>query len=453
MMTPLPHQIEGALWLADRPHAMLADEPRVGKTGAAIMAADMVAAKTILVVTTASGRGVWRKAFDEWSFMGRPLSVVSTAHTAPADVTIIGWPSVSRADYRLPLLSRVWDVVILDEAHYGKSFEAARTCAVFGTLHEDGASLTRTRALARHGKRVWLLTGTPMPNSHFDLYPFLRFAAPGKLLADPKKGWPDVTVQATFKARYCVTKPMRIGSGYAARWIDVIVGGKNLQELRQRTEGLILRRTQQDVGIRAPVYETMPLIVSATQRRLIAGAAQAEQAILAAIDTGSTKDLEMHLGPLRRLTGGMKADGVIEAVKEEFEGGLDKVVLAYWHKDVGQRLIDGLSQFGVVGIDGATPANKRDENVRAFQKGSARVFLAQIQAAGEAIDLSAAAELIFVEMSFIPKDGKQMALRITNHSQTRQARVRVATLEGSIDEAIQTSLLRKWSSINEVLAP
>jgi SNF2 family DNA or RNA helicase len=402
----------------------------------------------ILVVCPASLKLNWRREIR----MVDPDAVVEIigAKDGAPDGTprwvIVNYDLLTRNAARLHDIP--WAGVILDEAHFIKnaSQRTSHCLKLLGVQKEARAPIIGPQY-------VFLLTGTPMPNSPFDLYPFLRFAALGKLLADPAKGWPSVTVQATFKARYCVTKPMRIGSGYAARWIDVIVGGKNLQELRQRTEGLILRRTQQDVGIRAPIYETMPLIVSATQRRLIAGAAQAERDILAAIDTGSTKDLEMHLGPLRRLTGGMKADGVIEAVKEEFEGGLDKVVLAYWHKDVGQRLIDGLSQFGVVGIDGATPANKRDENVRAFQKGSARVFLAQIQAAGEAIDLSAAAELIFVEMSFIPKDGKQMALRITNHSQTRQARVRVATLEGSIDEAIQTSLLRKWSSINEVLAP
>jgi SWI/SNF-related matrix-associated actin-dependent regulator of chromatin subfamily A-like protein 1 len=130
---------------------------------------------------------------------------------------------------------------------------------------------------------------------------------------------------------------------------------------------------------------------------------------------------------------------------------LDRIVLAYWHKEVAQKLIEGLAGFGVVGIDGSTPPAARDANVAAFQTGKARVFLAQIAAAGEAIDLSAASELIFVEMSFIPKDAKQMSLRITNHGQKRQARVRVATLDNSIDDAIASALLRKWTAINEVL--
>jgi SWI/SNF-related matrix-associated actin-dependent regulator 1 of chromatin subfamily A len=450
-MIPFPHQIEGAKFLASSAFAILGDEPRVGKTGAAIMATDMVGAKTVLVVTTASGRGVWRKGFDDWSPMGRPMSIAATKTPSVSAVTIIGWPSISRADHRLPLLAREWDVVIFDEGHYAKSFEAARTQAAFGVLLRDGLVLGRSKSLAAKGKRVWHLTGTPMPNSPFDLYPVLRANAPGRLLANPAKGWPDVTCESVFKKRYCKIKPKKIGHGFTARWIDVIIGGQNLDELRERTEGLILRRTQQDVGIRAPIYETMPLVVTATQKKAVRDAAGDGQKVLAAIESGDTKALEMHLGPLRRLTGGMKAEAIIEAVAEEFESGLDRIVLAYWHRDVGQLLADRLGKYGVTGVDGATPPARRDANVKAFQDGKARVFLGQIQAAGEAIDLSAASELIFVESSFVPAQMKQMSLRVTNHSQARQVRVRVATLDGSIDDAIQTSLLRKWASINEVL--
>jgi SNF2 family DNA or RNA helicase len=191
--------------------------------------------------------------------------------------------------------------------------------------------------------------------------------------------------------------------------------------------------------------------VSDAQRRKIEAVAGDALEILRAVESGETKDLEMHLGPLRRLTGAIKAEAVVQAVKEEFESGLDRIVLAFWHSEVAQILSEKLAKFGVTGIDGSTPAAARDANVKAFQTGKARVFLAQIAAAGEAIDLSAACELLVVEPSFQPAQMKQIALRITNHGQRRQARVRVATLDGSIDDAIQASLLRKWTTINEVL--
>ncbi len=115
-------------------------------------------------------------------------------------------------------------------------------------------------------------------------------------------------------------------------------------------------------------------------------------------------------------------------------------------------LLDGLSQFGVVGIDGSTPSDRRaDAEVQFRENPKARVFLAQIVAAGEAIDLSAADEMICVETSTVPKDMKQVALRITNNQKARLCRVRVASLAGSVDEPLQEILLRKWSSIRKVL--
>ena len=451
-MTPFPHQIVGSNWLEGRGFGILADEPRVGKTGSAIMAADTRGARTILVVTTASGRGVWKRGFADWSVMDRPLQILTgQIKLAPETrVVVVGWPSLNQSAIRVQLLAREWDVLILDEGHYAKSFSAKRTEAVYGALMEDGLALGR-QGLVRKAKATWVLTGTPMPNSPFDLYPVLRACAPGKLLADEGKGWPDVTRESVFKKRYCKIKPKKIGVGYMAHWIDVIVGGQNLDELRQRTDGLILRRTQQDVGIGAPIFETLPLLVAASQRAKIEAAAGDARTIMRAIEAEDTKALEMHLGPLRRITGAIKAELVADAVAEEFESGLDRIVLAFWHADVAQILSEKLAKFGVTGIDGSTPPAARDGNVKAFQSGRARVFLAQIAAAGEAIDLSAACELLVVEPSFQPAQMKQIALRITNHTQARQARVRVATLDGSIDDAIQSSLLRKWSVINEVL--
>ena len=451
-MIPFPHQIEGSKWLAERAFGILADEPRVGKTGSAIMAADTRGARTILVVTTASGRGVWKRGFADWSVLDRPLQILTgrMALLPETRVVVVGWPSLNQSAIRAQLLAREWDVLILDEGHYAKSFSAKRTESVFGALMEDGVALGR-QGLIRKSKATWVLTGTPMPNSPFDLYPVLRACALGKLLADADKSWPDVTRESVFKKRYCKIKPRKIGVGYMARWIDVIVGGQNLEELRQRTDGLILRRTQQDVGIGAPIFETLPLLVTAGQRAKIEAAAGDARTIMRAIEAEDTKALEMHPGPLRRITGAIKAELVADAVAEEFESGLDRIVLAFWHADVAAILSEKLAQFGVTGIDGSTPPSARDANVKAFQTGKARVFLAQIAAAGEAIDLSAACELLVVEPSFQPAQMKQIALRITNHTQARQARVRVATLEGSIDDAIQSSLLHKWSVINEVL--
>ena len=80
-----------------------------------------------------------------------------------------------------------------------------------------------------------------------------------------------------------------------------------------------------------------------------------------------------------------------------------------------------------------------------------RVFLAQIAACGEAIDLSASAEMWFAESVFTPTQMAQMGARITNLNQPRQCLVKVVALEDSIDELIQDRLVDLSRSIAHTL--
>lgn len=418
------------------------------------MAADYIFARRILVMTTASGRSVWKRAFPIWSNFGRSIQVVTPKIKVDpsADVVIVGWGSNSDPGLRVQLLARRWDLVISDEDHWAKSFEAARTRSFYGEMIEDGGRIMVSTSITGKADRVWCLTGTPLPNSPLDAYPRLRVLAVDRLLAHPEKGWPEVIKFSDFRDRYCKWHPMKIGKGSWARWVDVVTAGRNEEELQERIGDFMLLRTQADVGIRKSEPELFPLMVSEANRRATEAGVNTA-AVLAAAETGNTTALDLEMGPKRRLTGEIKARAVIEAVKEEFAGGLDKVVLAFWHKDVGKILLDGLSQFGVVGIDGSTSPDKRQIAEQRFRDDpKVRVFLAQIVAAGEAIDLSPASELIFVEASFVPAQMRQMSDRIVNITQARLTRVRVATLDGSIDDALQAALLRKWSSIRKVLA-
>lgn len=448
MLKPFDTQLSGAKFLADRQFALLADEPRVGKTGTAIIASDYNLDETILTVTTASGRAVWHRAFANWSVFDRETQVVHRAAKLTKPVVIVGWPGLSDPHIRGEILKRRWDRIILDEAHAAKNFDTRRTQAAYGTLIDGGEDIATHAAVASVGNGIWALTGTPLPHDPSDIYPMMRAMCPERLEADPSKSWPSVMKAQDFLYRYCVVKMKKISN---FRKIPVVIGGRNLPELRARLDGFWLLRTQEDVGIRPPVYETFPLAVSTKMLAEVEGDKDRTE-ILQAARAGDTRSLDMHMGPIRRMTGEVKARAVVEAVKDEFAGGLDKIVLAYWHKDVGQILKDGLSVFGVVGIDGSTPANIRGQNEQKFLNDpKTRVFLGQIEAAGEAIDLSSSSMLWFVETTFSPKAMKQMSLRITNHSQARQAVVRVCVLEGSIDEALQEILIRLWSAIREVL--
>lgn len=434
----MQHQLEGAEFLAARKTALLADAPRVGKTGASIIGSDYIGAERSLVITTASGRPVWARGFTDWSVFYRKTAVLYkgglTKEHLTADRLIVGWPALA-ANWEA-LAKERWDLGKFDESHYAKSLDAKRTAALYPHISDACDN-------------VWCLSGTPIPNAPNDLFPMMKALCPERLAASyGLSDAPDVTSYSDFLHRYCHVRKKAI-----SRWkkIDVVVGGKNLEELNARLKGFWLRRTQQDVGITAPIYDLLPIHITEAQRKRIEAEIEGAEDILDAAETGDTRSLDMHMGALRRATGTIKAVGVAQTVKDEMEGGLDKVVLMCWHKDVMASLAESLSKFGVVRVDGSTNPKHRDEAVQKFQHGEFRVFIGQIIACGEAIDLSAAAELIFVESSFVPKDMAQAALRITNHTQARRPRVRVAALEGSIDEALQSVLTRKVQTITETM--
>lgn len=443
-MIPMPTQLSGAKFLASRHRALLADEPRVGKTGAAIIAADMILAKTIDVVTTASGRAVWRRGFQSWSQFGRTVGIVGLdKNAADCDVRILSYNGATNF-----VSQRHSELVILDESHNCKNPEAKRTQAVLGKLVAGGKKMLTDAALVKDTTRAWFLTGTPLPHDPSDIWTTLRSSCPERLLADDPRGWPDVTRFEEFRNRYCIVRMKQLSR---FNKIPVVIGGRNESELRERMGDFMLRRTQKDIGIRPSVYELFPLVVSNSVRKSIDSDLN-KTAILEAAEAGATKRLEMELGPLRRLTGNIKAQAVLDAVKEEFDNGLTKIVLMYWHKEVGDVLMAGLEKFKPLRIDGATLAKEREQYELAFRANfENRVMLGQIQAAGEAVDFSSANELWFVETSFSPKDQAQAAMRITNVNQTRNTFVRVCCIDGSIDEALQASLLRLWTAINGVL--
>jgi len=443
-MIPMPTQLSGAKFLAQRHRALLADEPRVGKTGAAIIAADMIIAKRIDVVTTASGRAVWRRGFISWCKINRSIGIVGLDKNAVnCDVRIFSYNGATKFTP-----NRINDLVILDESHNCKNPESQRTKALLGKAVSGGLYLHNESSFVKTSTRAWFLTGTPLPHDPSDIWTTLRSSCPGRLLADNTRGWPDVTRFEDFRHRYCKVYMKKVSNW---KRIPVVVSGRNETELRERLGDFMLRRTQQDIGLRPPVYELFPLIISESVRNNLFTQV-AKVAILVAAEQNDTHTLDLHLGPLRRLTGAIKAEAVAGAVKEEFDNGLKKIVLMYWHKEVGDILQDRLSAFNPLRIDGSTSAKDREHYESVFAKRDEhQVMLGQIQAAGEAVDFSAANELWFVEQSFSPKDMAQAAMRITNVNQAQNTFVRVCYIEGSIDEAVQATLLRLFTAIKGVI--
>ena len=178
---PFPFQNAGILYATERKHVIIGDEMGLGKTIQGLGTVALNDAFPALIITPASNKYQW---LAEWKAC-MPEGERDFVHVANKDTTEFtllmckavitnyeqlhdGFTDKTKKDVKLSqlgqnLLNVNFKSIILDEAHYIKSAEAARTKAVM-ELRKIGSLVYRM-----------VLTGTPMLNKPDEFYTLLKF--------------------------------------------------------------------------------------------------------------------------------------------------------------------------------------------------------------------------------------------------------------------------------------
>ena len=432
-MELFPYQQEGVDFLVARTGALLADTMGLGKTAQAVVAAARTmppgSHSAILVVCPASVALNWRREFDLWWPAGQD----------PPALNVVSYGMLTRNPERH--LAAEPTHVILDEVHYLKNPKAKRTKAVFGPR------MTGHGGVIEKAKYVWCLTGTPAPNNPSELWPMLHALNPGAILGTGKQAYTPRNFWS-FTRRYCVVKNNGFG--------EVIVRGQRLDELKERMAPFMLRRRKEEVLPDLPElrFGELPLDGKVVGDSTIETGRLCvdEDRIKQALETGGVEalnKLSTEMATVRRLTALAKVGALSEWVKEWLENCDEKIVIFAQHREAIAVLEQVLSAYRPSVVTGAVSSGERQIAVERFQDqvSGPRVFLGNIQAAGVGITLTAASDLVFLEQSWTPADNAQAAMRIHRIGQKRGCLVRVATLAGSIDEAVQRTLARKTEDL------
>lgn len=436
------HQRDGAEWLAPLQRAALLDHPGLGKTITAIVAADRCRAHRMLVIAPTCVVWNWRREIEKWS-PWRKVQVVTkgAAKLDPKADTIVTTHGLTlNTDLRSRLFARGFDVCVLDESHFFRGAEAKRAAAFYGL------GLSVVAAVSHACERVWCLSGTPMPNDASDLWTMCR----GQ--------WPDTFRQDfhEFRAHYCETTWTPFGDNVK------VIANRNAVELREKLRGKVLRRPKDVIGLPPVRYETISLRPAKMPHELALVVAELDGNTVAKLAAADTAEEAFELlggskafAAFRRLCGLAKAEAASELLEMELaSGALPKVVVMAHHTAVVDALAHNLRAYGVRTITGATSAKAREAAVQAFQNDpSVRVIVCNILAGGTGTTLTAASELVFVEMSFVPGENAQAADRIRRIGQELPCRVRFIALDGTLDEPLVGILQRKVAMIREVLEP
>ncbi len=162
----MPHQAAGVEWLKANDKGMLAWQMRVGKTATSLRAWEETAEQgPALVICPATGREMWRREAIKWALdadIPPKVQVIKDGNTPlhpGADIVVTNYESLLKPNVIKRLRGgRRWGVIIADEAHRLKSWDAQCTKVFYGGGHH------KQQPLISFTDRVWPLSGTPIPN-------------------------------------------------------------------------------------------------------------------------------------------------------------------------------------------------------------------------------------------------------------------------------------------------
>jgi len=444
---PYGYQRTGIKFLADRRRAVLADDAGLGKSMQMIRAAERLDLGRILVLCPAIARVSWKLQFRQWDTRQRPIYLFpdETDGTIPSgDVALIvtlDWLSQPAKRARLVrLLGRAapMDVAYVDEVHYLKNPSANRTKAVYGARGDF------KNAVLAGVARTWVASATLTPNHAGELYSHMRALLPD-VLRRLFRG--DTPTYRQFIERYCTLR--HNGFGYK------VVGNnrQTIPELRAALQPHLLLRRKADVLTDLPAISCVPLpfeiadpadrkwivqnflnnippekITSDDDTLTILGAALADPAIAAR----------------RRALGLAKTQPAIAWAMDFLSQTTRKLVVFAHHRDVIDALENGLSTHHPVVVKGGVGAKRAAHAVDRFQTDPrCRVFIGQTKAAGTAITLTAASNVLLVEPDWTPANNYQAISRCHRIGQASGVVARFAYADGTIDQHISNVLRRR----------
>jgi len=437
-----PFQKAGVDYVLQRNHALIGDEPGLGKTPMAIVVANEMRAKRVLVVCPASIRLQWAKQIRAWSTMeGRyivyPILKSSDGVHPRAEWTVVSYDLLRNPGVAAQLAKLGADLVVLDEAHYLKTTAAGRTRAVFGATGLTGAAGC-----------VLALTGTPLPGRPREAYTLARALDFSSI---------DFLSEEQFQERYNPIRVIERRDPESGRVIGRASEEKTgrLPELQARLRShFMVRRLKRDVLDQLP--EIRYEIVHTDEDAGIKRALEAER--LLDIDPenlrGASAEELGHISTVRKMMGLAKVPHVAKYVDMLLEGGEEKLVVFGWHIEVLNFLEQVLQRHGLVRVDGSTSAYRRQTAVDRFVGDPAvKVFLGNLQSVGVGVDglQKVCSRGIFAECSWTPADNAQGVGRLERIGQNNAIFIEFIVAPGSFDERVLGTAIRKLRNIHSAL--
>ncbi len=245
--------------------------------------------------------------------------------------------------------------------------------------------------------------------------------------------------------RYCAGYQFRVGN----RKVWNTSGASNLDELRERTKSLVLRRMKTDIldlpeKIVTPVY--LELKNTFYDDEL-------EEFMRISKDNKENESITVTLNRLmkiRQLISIEKVSYTCELIDKCLEQG--KKVIVFTNFTSSLELIHEKYKKNSVTLDGRMSKERKQESVDKFQNNDkVKVFISNIVAGGVGITLTAAEVVIMNDLSFVPSDHSQAEDRAYRIGQNKGVSIYYPIFENTIEGKIYDILSRKKNIFETVM--
>lgn len=421
---PLPHQKEAIEKLVGSKRFILADDMGLAKTGSSIIAALETGVKKILIICPASLKINWQREiaiYSDRSVFIAEGKKFSTEH----DIVIVNYDILKNFyDIKNPNDSVIgqinFDLIILDEAHLVSNSQAARTKII--------------NSFTKKAKYLWLLTGTPMTNRPINYYNLLN------LIESPvAQNW------MAYAIRYCEGYQFRAGN----RKVWNVNGASNLEELRDRTSGQILRRLKDEV-LDLPDKIITPIYLKTTSKEYKDLMGEYYEWLDKEEGSSSLTVQFSKLMQIRKLIANEKVKETIEFTQNIIDQ--DKKVIIFTNFTETLQMIHNHFGKQSVYLDGSCNKTQRQYAVDQFQENDKiKVFVGNLKAAGVGLTLTKAEAVIMNDLSFVPAEHAQAEDRAYRYGQKNNVLVYYPLFINTIEGAIYDILNNKKKIIGTVM--
>lgn len=425
---PMEHQKIAIEKLLANNKFILADDMGLGKTTSTVIASIESDVKKVLIVCPASLKINWKREIEEYSD-DHVLIVEGKKWGSTFKYYIINYDilknfhttenSEESEAYKI-IINEGFDLAIVDEAHYISNSQAQRTKLLNDILLKI--------------PKVWLLTGTPMTSRPINYFNLLKIVNSPLTL-----NW------KSYVLRYCKGYQFRVGG----RKVWNTSGASNLDELREQTKAVVLRRLKNDIldlpeKIISPIWLELKNSFyddELTEFLRISEENKKKESITVTLN---------RLMKLRQLIAIEKVDHTCELIDRVLEQG--RKVIVFTNFTMSLDMIYEKYRKKAVVLDGRMSKDRRQQSVDRFQnEDKIKIFIGNIKAAGVGITLTAADTVIMNDLSFVPADHSQAEDRAYRYGQKNSVLVYYPVFENTIEMTIYNILQKKKDIIDQVM--